>query len=65
LKGWSRRKHKNNKDLLKEKSKQLAALQQFVGARHQGAIKRLQGEIEWLLDQKDTKWKQMAKQSWY
>jgi hypothetical protein len=65
LKGWSRRKFGQFKEILKRKTKELALLQQGEDLGNQEAIKVLQGEIDTIMEQEDIKWKQRSKQNWY
>jgi hypothetical protein len=51
--------------LLEEKTKALEILQKDEGPENVEAIKRLQGEIEYILKQEDVKWKQRGKQNWF
>jgi hypothetical protein len=51
--------------LLKEKTKALELLQRDEGPENVEVIKRLQGEIEYILEQEDVKWKQRGKQNWF
>lgn len=65
LRGWSRQKHGNIEKKVEKKTKQLAILQQRERHGGQEEIKKLQLEIDQLLEQEDIKWKQRAKQHWY
>jgi hypothetical protein len=47
---------------MKKKTKQLAQIQQRGGDGDQEEIKKLQIEIDQLLEYEDIKWKQRAKQ---
>ncbi|XP_059441892.1 uncharacterized protein LOC132174217 [Corylus avellana] len=51
------------REKLKEKTKELTMLQQQENPANVGNIKLLQGEIDVLLEQEDTRWKQRAKQN--
>jgi hypothetical protein len=50
---------------LKIKMKQLASLQSRECPDLVEAIKKLQGEIDGIMEREDIKWKQRAKQNWY
>ena len=65
LQGWSQWKYGNLNELVKKKTKQLAQIQQREGDGDQEEIKKLQIEIDQLLEHQDIKWKQRAKQHWY
>jgi hypothetical protein len=65
LTAWSFRKFRKADKELDKKTKALEKLQQQEGADNWGEIKKLQGEIESILEQEDIKWKQRAKQNWY
>lgn len=62
---WSWRKFDNAEEQLKKKTKQLEELQRREGPTLAKAISKLQSEIDGILEQKDIKWKQRAKQNWY
>jgi hypothetical protein len=62
---WSGRKFGATEKKIKEKTKQLEELQRTNSSYTWDAIKVLQGEIDFLLEQEDIRWKQRAKQSWY
>jgi exonuclease III len=62
---WSCMKYGNADKIIKEKTKELEALQLNEGPEHWGEISRLKAEIEFIMEQEDTKWKQRAKQNWY
>jgi hypothetical protein len=62
LQGWSRRKYGNLDELVKKKTKQLVKIQQRGETGDQEEIKKLQVEIEQLLEHDDIRWKQRAKQ---
>jgi hypothetical protein len=62
---WSARKFGNAERVLKEKTKILGILQKEEGPSNWDEIKRLQTEIDFILDQEDLRWKQRAKQNWY
>jgi surfactin synthase thioesterase subunit len=53
------------KKVLKKKTKLLEVLQQQESEENMAAIQALKGEIDFILEQEDIKWKQRAKQSWY
>jgi surfactin synthase thioesterase subunit len=53
------------KKVLKKKTKLLEVLQQQESEENMAAIQALKGEIDFILEQEDIKWKQCAKQSWY
>jgi hypothetical protein len=55
----------NNTVLNKQKTKELEVLQRHEGPKNGEAIKKLNAEIEVLLEQEDLRWKQRAKQNWY
>jgi hypothetical protein len=65
LTAWSSRKFREADKELKKKTKALEELQLQEGAENWREIKKLQGEIESILEQEDIKWKQRAKQNWY
>lgn len=65
LKGWNRQKHGNSAKKVETKTKQLTLLQQGERPEDQEEIKKLQVEIDQLLEHEDIKWKQRAKQHWY
>lgn len=50
---------------MEKKTKYLAVLQQRGRSGDQEEIKKLQVEIDQLLEQEDVKWKQRAKRHWY
>jgi hypothetical protein len=50
LSGWSRRKYGDMEKHLQEKKKQLSILQQAESYSNQGAIKKLQDEIDAILE---------------
>jgi hypothetical protein len=64
LKRWSG-KFGNAERELKRKRKQLAVLQMACSMDNNDAIKQLQEEINFILEQEDIQWKQRAKQNWY
>jgi hypothetical protein len=65
LRRWSWQKYGNLEKAIKEKTKQLEILQRDEGAVDGQQIKVLQNEIDALLEQEDTRWKQRAKRNWY
>jgi hypothetical protein len=65
LKSWNRRKYGNMEKMVNRKSKELLHLQQQEGNGVQEKIKKLQLEIDQLLEHEDIRWKQRAKQHWY
>jgi hypothetical protein len=65
LKRWSTGKFGHAEKLLKEKTKKLELLQQHEGPENVEAIQILKGEIEYILEQEDVRWKQRGKQNWY
>jgi hypothetical protein len=65
LKNWSSRKFGQAEKVLKEKTKALEVLQRNEGLENVEEIKCLQGEIDYILDQEDVKWKQRGKQNWF
>jgi hypothetical protein len=65
LSTWSSRKFGNTAKKLKQKTKQLEALQRDEGLENWENIKLLHSEIDFILEQEDFKWKQRAKQNWY
>ena len=65
LKRWSGKKFGNANRELKKKRKQLLQLQSLPGTSFATDIKRLQDEIDFILEQEDIRWKQRAKQNWY
>ena len=58
-------KYGNAKKIIKNKTKELKALQLHEGLEHWGDISRIKAEIETIMEQEDVKWKQKAKQNWY
>ena len=62
---WSCMKYGNTDKIIKKKTEELEALQLVEGPEHWGEISRLKAEIEFIMEQEDTKWKQRAKQNWY
>jgi hypothetical protein len=62
---WSRRKFGDTEEKIKEKTKKLEVLQRSEGPEQREEIKVLKGEIDYLLEQEDVKWKQRAKQNWF
>jgi exonuclease III len=62
---WSSRKFGSADKLIKEKTKLLAQLQQNERGDRWEEIKRVQAEIDFILEQEDVKWKQRGKQNWY
>jgi exonuclease III len=65
LVSWSKRKFGNAAKMLTRKTKQLELLQRQARGSNLAAIRRVQKEIDFILEQEDIKWKQRAKQSWY
>jgi hypothetical protein len=65
LSRWSSKKFGRSEVKLKEKKKLLAVLQQQECPKNLEAIKKIQGDIDILLEQEDRRWKQRAKQHWY
>jgi hypothetical protein len=65
LSRWSGRRFGNAERLIKKKTKALEVLQHDEGPDQREAIKKLQGEIETLMEQEDLQWKQRAEQNWY
>jgi hypothetical protein len=65
LKRWSRKKFGNADRELKKKRKQLLELQSSFRVGVAADVKRLQDEINFILEQEDIRWKQRAKQNWY
>lgn len=59
------RKFGNADRVLKEKTKRLEELQFQEKPGNMGAIKNLQQEIKFILEQEDIRWKQRGKQNWY
>jgi coenzyme F420-reducing hydrogenase alpha subunit len=62
---WSGTKHGNDEKAIKKKTKELEELEMREGTGQWAEIKRIKAEIEFLMNQEDTKWKQRAKQNWY
>jgi hypothetical protein len=62
---WSRRKFGKEDEVLKRKTKELAILQGCSNKEGLQAILILKAEIYGLMEGRDRKWKQRAKQSWY
>ncbi|XP_059458269.1 uncharacterized protein LOC132187853 [Corylus avellana] len=65
LRTWSWKKHGQVEKKIKEKTKELEEVQKQENKENVGKIQQLQGEIDILLEQEDTRWKQRAKQNWY
>jgi hypothetical protein len=65
LSSWSSRKFGSFEKNIKKKTKLLEILQRNEGPEVWEDIKKLQTEIEVLLEHEDCKWKQRAKQNWY
>jgi hypothetical protein len=65
LTNWSRGKFGNSVAIIKQKTRELEELQRQEGPENSDAIKKVQGEIDKLLEQEDLCWKQRAKQNWY
>jgi hypothetical protein len=65
LRRWNGQKYGCAEKAIKEKTKQLEIIQRNEHVEDRSAIKQLQQEIEFLLEQEDTRWKQRAKQNWY
>jgi exonuclease III len=62
---WSGKKQGNVEEAIKEKTKVVEELQMREGPGQWAEITRIKAEIEFLMNQEDTKWKQRAKQNWY
>jgi exonuclease III len=62
---WSGAKYRSAEKTIKEKTKELEALQINEDAGNWTDITRLKKEIEFIMEQEDVKWKQRAKQNWY
>jgi exonuclease III len=62
---WSGAKFGCAEKRIKEKTKELEDLQICDEPGNWAEISRLKKEIEFLMEQEDTKWKQRAKQNWY
>lgn len=62
---WSKGKSGRIVVFIKQKTKELEVLQQQEGPKNSEEIRKLNGEIEVLLEQEDLRWKQRAKQNWY
>jgi hypothetical protein len=58
-------KYGNTDKTIKKKTKKLEALQLDEGPEHWGQISCLKTNIESIMEQEDTKWKQRAKQNLY
>jgi hypothetical protein len=65
LRRWNGQKYGCAEKAIKEKTKKLEILQKNEGVGDRLAIVKLQQEIDFLLEQEDTRWKQRAKQNWY
>jgi hypothetical protein len=65
LTSWSRRKFGDTEKKVKEKTKRLELLQCYEGPSNRDEIKQLRGEIDYMLEQLDMRWKQRAKQNWF
>jgi hypothetical protein len=65
LSSWSRRKFGDAEVKVKEKTKKLEELQRDEVPADREEIKQLKGEIDYILEQEDVRWKQRAKQSWF
>jgi hypothetical protein len=62
---WNGRKFRNAEKLIRKKTKELELLQDSNDSEQWENIARVKKEIEILMEQEDTKWKQRAKQNWY
>lgn len=62
---WGKRKVTKNKAAIKSLSVKLKTLQENKDHNVIGEERRLQHELNLLLDNEDLKWKQMAKRNWY
>jgi hypothetical protein len=62
---WSWKKFGNSHKQLKKKTKMLIKLQEKKSPAVIPEIKRLQEEIDGILEREDIRWKQRAKQNWY
>ena len=65
LQKWSKGKLGDNVAQIKQKTHKLEALQRNKGPENSEDIKKLNAEIELLLEKEDLRWKQRAKQNWY
>jgi hypothetical protein len=65
LRRWNGKKYGCAEKAIKEKSKKLEILQENERGGDGPEIKKLQMEIDFLLEQEDIRWKQQAKQNWY
>lgn len=63
--GWNERKYGDARKILKQETKALEELQREEGPKHGADIACLKKEIEFIMEQEDTKWKQRAMQNWY
>ena len=58
-------KYENVGKIIKMNIKELEELQQHEGPKHWEEISRLKADIETIMEQEDSKWKQRIKQNWY
>jgi hypothetical protein len=65
LQKWSRAKFGQAKRTIKQLSTKLQCLQEEEKPENLENIKRLQGELNLLLEMEDMKWKQRAKRKWF
>lgn len=62
---WNAKSNRESNKALEEKTNLLRHLQQEEGTNETEAIKKLDKEVNVLLEQEDTKWCQRARQNWY
>jgi hypothetical protein len=65
LRRWNGQKYGCAEKAIKKKTKELEILQKNESVMDGLEIKKLQQEIDFLLEQEDLRWKQRAKQNWY
>jgi exonuclease III len=65
LRRWNGQKYGCAEKAIKKKTKELEILQKYECVGDGPDIKKLQTEIDFLLEQEDIRWKQRAKQNWY
>ena len=63
LQRWSKGKLGDSADQIKQKTHEVEVLQHNEGPENSEEIKKLNAEIELLLEKEDLRWKQQAKQN--
>ena len=61
---WQRKKRGSTENILHEKNEELAGLQFKNGPPNMQQIKKLQQEVQIILEQEDIKWCQKSKEDW-